>query len=83
MLEARLVESLRGHVKVLHLKLLDAVAQRPVHLAHVNELVVDLVDFPLVVTVRSVGKELLGTAVLVAAVEAAELAVLRVTHCDL
>ena len=43
LLKARLVEALRGHVEVLDLELLDAVAEDAVHLAHVDELVVDFV----------------------------------------
>ena len=43
MLEAALIESLGRHVEVLDLELLDPLSQHPVHLAHVDELVVDFI----------------------------------------
>ena len=44
LLKARLVEPLRSHVEVLHLELFDAVSENAIHLAHVNQFVVDFVD---------------------------------------
>ena len=96
MLKARLVEALRGHVEVLDLELLDAVAEDAIHLAHVNELVVDLVHAASrVVTVcalRLVGLLVLMVKRRISAIGSCSTRhlhslqkspVLRVTHLDL
>ena len=95
MLKARLVEALRRHVEVLDLELLDAVAEDAIHLAHVDELVVDFVHAAgRIVTVcalhlvalvlmvkRGIGPVRRGSARDLRSLQKSP--VLRVTHLDL
>ena len=93
LLGARLVEALRCHVEVLDLQLLDPLSKHSIHLAHVDELVVDFVDASGVVALCDIrllrlvtwSRRLITTRVRLGGhrISAQEPTVLSVAHLDL
>ena len=90
MLKAALVEALARHVEVLHLELFNALAQHTIHLTHVDELIVHLIDAAcaILITFRSIPHgirllRLLCTLIMLCILVLQEAAMLSVTHSDL
>ena len=90
MLKAALVEALTCHMEVLHLELFDALAQDSVHLTHVDELIVNLIDAACTILVTFSGLthgiwllRLLSTRVVLCILVFQEATMLCVAHSDL
>ena len=90
MLKATLVEALARHVEVLHLELFDTLAQNTIHLTHVDELIVHLIDAAcaILITFRSIPHSirllrLLCTLIMLCILVLQEAAMLSVAHSDL
>ena len=84
-LETRLVESLGCHVEVLYFELFDALAKYPVHLAHVDQFVVNIVDVAAACRsrIRIARIRFFVTADRLHIVQSLELSMLSITHRDI